>query len=85
MRISATFILTFVLLLHWSLSDAQGNISIECKEINLSETVPLLSEPISEDDPGDLAEATSFLLSFYDRKRSSHQSFELRFPSRVAA
>lgn len=71
--------------MHWSLSDAQGNISIECKEINLSETVPLLSEPISEDDPGDLAEATSFLLSFYDRKRSSHQSFELRFPSRVAA
>lgn len=55
--------------MHWSLSDAQGNISIECKEINLFETVPLMSEPISEDDPGDLAEATSFLLSFYDRKK----------------
>lgn len=85
MKKSGIIYLTFFLLLHWSLSDAQGKISIQCKELNLSVSVPLKSEPISEDDPGDLAEATSFLLSFYGNTKSSHQSFQLRFPARMAS
>ncbi|MCZ2460279.1 MAG: hypothetical protein LC128_11735 [Chitinophagales bacterium] len=84
MKISQALTLSCLLLLHWTFSNAQCSISIQCKEINLSVSGSLKCSPVEEDDPADLAEAYSFFIGFYGNTQSDNQRFELRFPSRIA-
>jgi hypothetical protein len=73
-----------ILLLADSNINAQSNISFQCKELNINKTSPLKCDAISEDDPGDLAEAYSYLIT-YIAGGTTDQRFELRFPSRTAS
>ncbi len=75
---------TGILLLSDSQSNAQSNISFQCKELNINKTSQLKCDAISEDDPGDLAEAYSYLITYF-AGGTTDQRFELRFPSRVAS
>jgi hypothetical protein len=60
---------------------AQGSITYNCSALNLSGTSPLKCDPVSEDDPNDLAECYSYLICFMP---GDEQRFELRFPARKA-
>jgi hypothetical protein len=61
---------------------AQSNISFQCKELNLSKSETLKCDPVSEDDPDDLAEAYAYLVTFFPAgSRSDNQRFELNFPA----
>jgi hypothetical protein len=62
----------------------QSNISFQCKTLNIDKTSPLKCDAISEDDPGDLAEAYSYLITYF-AGGTTDQRFELRFPSRLAS
>lgn len=64
-------------------SNAQSNISFQCKELGIKKESPLKCDAISEDDPGDLAEAYSYLVTYLSGG-TTDQRFELRFPARVA-
>lgn len=65
-------------------ASAQSTISFQCKELSLSKNESLKCDPISEDDPDDLAEAYSFLVAFYPAgQQSDQQRFELNFPART--
>ena len=61
----------------------QSLLNFHCQELNLSKSVALKCDPISEDDPGDLAEAYSYLITYLVEGQSSANKFELHFPSRV--
>jgi hypothetical protein len=60
---------------------AQGTVSFQCNALHLDKTISLRCDPVSEDDPGDLDEAYSYLIAFLDK--SSDDRIELRFPAKV--
>jgi hypothetical protein len=73
---------TFLLL--WNYPEAQSNISFQCRELNLSKSESLKCDPVSEDDPNDLAEAYSYLVTYFPGGITDRR-FELRFPAKVAS
>ena len=82
---STTFVFTLILLSSLKDSQAQSTISIKCDELHLSKSESLKCDPVSEDDPNDLAEAFSYLVAFYPAgQQNDHQRFELRFPAHTA-
>jgi hypothetical protein len=60
---------------------AQSTITYKCTDLGLSGAAPLKCDPVSEDDPGDLAECYSYLVTYLS---GGADRFELRFPSRKA-
>ena len=58
---------------------AQGTITYSCGELNISATAALKCNPISEDDPNDLAECYSLLMASLP---GNNQHLELGFPSK---
>ena len=80
-----TFVLTLIVSHLFNYSQGQSTISFHCKELNLSKSESLKCDPISEDDPNDLSEAYSYLVTFFPaNKRDDHQRFEFRFPAHPA-
>lgn len=73
----------FVILL-WTYPKAQSNISFECKELNISKSESLTCDPMSEDDPNDLAESYSYLITYFPaNNQQTDQRFELHFPAKI--
>jgi hypothetical protein len=67
-------------------SNAQGHISFQCQELNISKSETLKCDPMSEDDPNDLAEAWAKLITYFpENYKGTDQSFELSFPTRVGS
>jgi hypothetical protein len=63
---------------------AQSQINFQCRELKTDKTSALKCDPVSEDDPGDLAESYSYLITYFTGG-TTDQRFELRFPSRVSS
>jgi hypothetical protein len=80
----AAIAITDILLFLGSQTNAQSKISFQCKELNINKTSPLKCDAISEDDPGDLAECYSYLITYF-AGGTTDQRFELRFPAKVAS
>lgn len=70
------YLFLFVCCMNVRLVFAQSTISFQCKELNISKPESLRCDPISEDDPNDLAEAYSYLISF-SRQMVSIQNSDL--------
>lgn len=78
----------FLLFLPFSLLiqsiEGQGHISFECRKLNISKSETLECDPISEDDPKDLAEAYGYLIAFFPQGyNGAGHRFELHFPTRT--
>ena len=69
----------FSQLIFVDLVNAQGTITYSCTELNISGTVPLKCNQISEDDPNDLAECYGLLMATLP---GNGQHLELSFPSK---
>lgn len=80
-----TIVVTTFLLFQLFEAKAQSTISFQCKELNLSKSESLKCDPVSEDDPNDLAEAYTLLISYFpETYKGTDQQLELHFPARVA-
>lgn len=78
------YLFLFVCCMNVRLVFAQSTISFQCKELNISKSESLRCAPISEDDPNDLAEAYSYLISFFPaNSQHTEQRFEFSFPAHV--
>lgn len=63
---------------------AQGHISFQCKELNIFKSETLRCDRMSEDDPGDLAEARAVLSTYFpENYKGTEQRLQLSFPTRV--
>ncbi len=79
-KVGLLITLSGVLALLCSNTKAQNTITYSCSALNFSGTTALKCNPISEDDPNDLAECYSYLFATL---ANNGQRFELGFPAKT--